>query len=191
MAISVGRTVPCPSSSFRTSKLSFRLFFTIDSPQFCFFWASTVQDIGVSIGFQEFLGLLSSASSATVCDNGGVLGNRIGWEGHGVGIAIPDEVQSAGSDVPRRDGGNSKGLLVTGFFLGIGIADVDNDQVVPCGLDQFGQFIERCNTWFWSHLETGSASKGSACDRLAASVGDGSEGADESTGKHDSARRKD
>mmetsp|Transcript_18080 Transcript_18080/g.44977 ORF Transcript_18080/g.44977 Transcript_18080/m.44977 type:complete len:192 (+) Transcript_18080:103-678(+) len=191
MAISVARTIPYPSSSFRTSKLSFRLFFTVDIPQFCFFWTSTVQDIGVSIGFQEFLGLLSSASPATVCDNGSVLRNRIGWEGHGVGIAIPDEVQSAGPDVRRRDGGNSEGLLVTGFLLGIGIAHVDNDQVVPCGLDQFGQFIERCYAWFWCHLDAGSASKGSACDRLAASIGDGSEGTDESTGKHDSARRKD
>ena len=54
-----------------------------------------------------------------------------------------------------------------------------------------GQFIERCDSWFWRHLDAGSASKGSGCDRLAASVGDGSESTGEPAGKHSHDKEED
>ena len=74
------------------------LFFTVDIPQFCFFRTGAVQHIRIPLRFQKILSLLTTASPTAVCDQRGVLGHRVGWERHGLRIAVPHQVQPAGPD---------------------------------------------------------------------------------------------
>mmetsp|Transcript_10602 Transcript_10602/g.24771 ORF Transcript_10602/g.24771 Transcript_10602/m.24771 type:complete len:210 (+) Transcript_10602:54-683(+) len=129
------------------------LFFTVDAPQFRFFRTGTVQDVRVALGFQEILGLLAPASPTAVRDQGGVLRHRVGGEGHRVRVAVPHQVQSAGADAVRGVGnrGDGERFLVTGFLVGVGVAHVDDDQVVPGGTDHCGQFVEGRDARFRCH----------------------------------------
>ena len=124
------------------------LLVTIYSPALLFLGTASVNDIGKSMLFQKGLGQSSSRSSATMSNNGRILGH-IGWQfRHGLLHSIPHQVLGLDAIRLGRQTRHGQTRLITGFGRKVRRARIHDQQAVAGLVDKGLEFFRSGNAFF-------------------------------------------